>query len=315
MNLQTNGEVKNKISLTSRIFKLFSFDMILELYRIAMDISIDNNGKRDEIIEVLNKYGIEHERIGPGTNRYTALIDGYIVKFCLDTDGMIDNLREFKYSMILQPYVLMVYEVLPDGLLMVCEYMELMTRDDFNEPDVRGEMRKILGTIATQYFIGDVGLDSKNYTNWGFRKNTNRDLVILDFAYCYSLSFKSFMCHCSNNAMLYYNDNYTGLICPKCKKSYDFSDIRRTISRDDQRREIGDVRKIGYVLHSERELHDFDSNKSWRPEEEKKKRKNPFKSFKSEELPDYNKQDVFDEEEETIDDDLMWDDISENLPF
>lgn len=311
--------MKEQTNLRSLVFSLFPFDLLLKLYKLAHDFSCTNNVKRDEIISLLNEFDIPYVPVGPGTNRYTAVVKGYIVKFSLDTDGMIDNLREFKYSMDLQPYVLRVYEVLPDGLLMICEYVERMEDEGFKNPTIRSQVLKILAKLSSAYYIGDVGLDDKNYSNWGFRRNLTHDLVILDFAYCYSLSFKAFMCDCSPGAMLYYNERYTHLICPKCNKSYSFSDVRRKISRKDQEQEIGDVMKMGYVLHSASETHKVNPEFSWKARDEKEdKKEREFQSLKEDDL-DYSiidvEEDDTENEEEENDEEKMWDDIAENLPF
>lgn len=310
---------QEKVKLRSYILEFFPFEAILDFYKLTMELGITNNEKRDEMIGILNKYNIPHEPIGPGTNRYTALIDGYIMKFCLDTDGMIDNLREFKYSMVLQPYVLKVYECLPDGLIMVCEYVEIMTEDRFTNSEIRQRMLTMLEDISNQYFIGDIGLDIKNIKNWGFRKNINRDLVILDFAYCYALSFKAFKCDCSPGAILYYNEKYTHLICPKCGKTYSFSDIRRRISREDQKKEIGDIRKIGYVISNPVEVQVLDPELSWREEPvdtfgTKKKKKKLFDSLKDD-MIDYSEVEEEEEDVDEVDEDQMWDNIRDNYPF
>ena len=99
--------------------------------------------------------------------------------------------------------------------------------------------------------IGDVGLTTKNYANWGFRDNG--EIVILDYAYIYSVSFKQFVCSCDNNSILYYDKDFVNLICPRCGKKYSFSQLRKKISRKDQDEEIGDVMEKGYVLHEPEE--------------------------------------------------------------
>ena len=86
-----------KVRLRSLIKELLPIDACIELYKMTRDLSVDNNIKREDILEILDKYGCKYEPIGSGTNRYTVIMKGFIFKFALDKDGMIDNLREFKY--------------------------------------------------------------------------------------------------------------------------------------------------------------------------------------------------------------------------
>lgn len=304
-----------KIGLRSLILEHFTFDCMLELYKLLKDPSITNNTKRDELVGILDKYHISHERVGTGTNRYTAIIDGFIMKFCLDTDGMIDNLREFKYTTFLQPDVIRVYESLLDGLIMVCEYVEVMDLKSFYNSKVQDDWLKICKRISSQYFIGDIGVDNKNYTNLGFRKNLTHDLVVLDFAYCYPLSYKAFTCSCSSTRpILYYNEKYTHLICPKCKKSYSFADIRRKMSRTEQEKEIGNVREMGYLITSPHQMVPVDPRFSILPDQEKKKKKQLFSKKIWKEGIDHSEKEYHfgespEEKEEPIDDDEMWEDL------
>lgn len=306
--------LRAKIGLRSLVLEHFTFDCMLELYKLLKDPSITNNEKRDELVGILDKYKIPHERIGTGTNRYTAIIDGFIMKFCLDDDGMIDNLREFKYTTYLQPDVIRVYESLLDGLIMVCEYVEVMDIKDFYKSKVQDDWLKICERISSQYFIGDIGIDTKNYKNLGFRKNLNRDLVVLDFAYCYPLSYKAFTCNCSSTRpILYYNEKYTHLICPKCKKSYSFADIRRKMSRAEQEKEIGNVRDMGYLITKPHQEVPLDPRFSVLPETVKKKKKDLFpKEIWKKGIDHSEKEYHFGERPEDIepvDEDAMWEDI------
>ena len=315
-----------KIRLRSLIKELLPIDACIELYKMTRDLSVDNNIKREDILEILDRYGCKYEPIGSGTNRYTVIMKGFIFKFALDKDGMIDNLREFKYSKALQPYVIKCYEVLPDGLIMVCEYVEVMTFDNFYEDDVRDRMKQILQLISENYFIGDIGIDNKNYTNWGFRKDIYRDPVILDFAYCYTLSLQAFRCNsCKDRSVLIYNDKYTKLICPSCQTQYTFSDIRRTrMSEDDQNREIGDITKQGYIMHTPLEEHEFDPRFSDLPETEEEKPKKKKHQDPYEYIEEYNhelEESVFDMDEDSetedqsndVDEDEMFEDLKYDI--
>ena len=228
----------------SLIKKYFSEDTYIELLKITKIASISNNEKNILIKDLLRKKDIPFSSLGPGTNRMAVNIDGYAVKFALDSDGMIDNRREFKYTKKLQPYVIKVYECTQNGLIAVTEFVELFTIDDFHME--KETLRKILQEVSGSYLIGDVGINSKNYVNWGRRDDGQ--IVMLDFAYIYSVSFKSFRCSCDDMALLKYDDNFVKLICPVCGKSYDFADVRRRISKKDQEKEIGNILDYSYKV-------------------------------------------------------------------
>ena len=234
------------ITLRSHIKQYFSVELLVELEKVTYMNSIDNNSKVVYINQLLTQYNIPFSPLGPGTNRYTVMIEEYAVKIALDRDGKTDNKREFIYSKNLQPYVIKFYETTPNGLVGFCEYVQLFSLDDFY--DNQDEMRKILEKISSQYLIGDIGISTKNYLNWGFRFDGS--ICILDFAYIYSLSFKTFVCTCPSEGVLTYDTDYNLLRCNICGKKHSFKDVRRRITRKQEEDEIGDIRTKGYTIHS-----------------------------------------------------------------
>ena len=230
----------------SLLLEEFTPERCFELEKLSRSFSISNNKKVDLIRDKLNEWGIDYASLGPGTNRYAFMKDGYVIKVALDKDGKIDNKREFMYSLALQPYVVKCYETFADGLLAVFEYVEIFTIDDYWK--CQEKMREMLSDIAQNFLIGDVGISSTNYVNWGFRDDGS--LVILDYAYIYSVAFKKFTCNCSPHSVLHYDKDFNNLICPVCGKKYDFKTIRKKISREDQDAEIGDLMEKGYVISS-----------------------------------------------------------------
>lgn len=242
--------MQKEIKLSSLIKKYFTPEVYRELYKITLMCKTSNNLRGDEIKNILHDNNIPFSPLGSGTNRIAVLIDGYAVKIALDKDGMIDNRREMLYSKALQPYVVKVYECTISGLIAVTEYITIFTIDDFRRR--QDDIRDILSKIASEYFIGDVGVTSKNYVNWGLRNDDS--ICILDFAYIYSVKYNLFTCdHCESAPMIEYDENYVDLICPSCGRRYTFSSIRRRIGVNDQEREIGDISRLGYNLKTSRE--------------------------------------------------------------
>lgn len=259
---------KNQRSL---IRKYFNDDLYFELVKVTRSFGLDNNQRSRAVKQLLTKENIPFTALGSGTNRMAVLIDGYAVKIALDADGMIDNRREFLYTQKLQPYVVKVYECIPNGLIAVTEYVSIFTLDDFHNR--QDEMREILKEVSVQFLVGDVGITSKNYVNWGVR--TTGDICMLDFAYIYDISYKLFICTCDDVSMLQYNQDYTKLVCPTCGKIYPFIEVQKRIKSSDQEKEIGDIRRIGYNITHDNQLVEVNPEfEKYLEDNNKKKKKN-----------------------------------------
>jgi hypothetical protein len=244
-----DGGLKMNDTKRSLILKYFSKDLYVELMKITMLAGVDNNARGQYIKQVLRDFNIPFTSLGSGTNRMAVLIDGYAVKIALDKDGMTDSKREILYTKALQPYVVKVYECVPSGLISVCEFVEIFTLQDFREN--QDDMRSILADISKNFLIGDCGVTSKNYVNWGRRNNG--EICILDFAYIYSVNYTLFRCTCSLESILQYDKNYVDLICPVCNQKFTFGEMRRRITKAQQEKEIGDIKGLGYNLTSPEE--------------------------------------------------------------
>ena len=264
-----------KKQFRSMILEYFPVDLCIELKKISLLPDADNNMKGSLIKKKLLNFHVPYTSLGSGTNRMAVLIDGYAVKIALDDDGCIDNKREFLYTRELQPYVVKVEECSPDGLIAVTEYVDIFTIEDYRNHI--NDMREILKDISENFLLGDVGITTKNYVNWGTRANGT--ICILDFAYIYSTSFNVFRCTCNPQSILHYDSNYNNLICPICGRKYTFGEIRRRISRKQQADEIGDIKQIGYVLHKPVETLEVDESKSYNPKDKQKKEKKVKKKF------------------------------------
>lgn len=236
--------MNEKKKFRSRILEFFDPELIAKFEVIALLSRLDNNGRANMIKKLMTEYNIPWSSLGTGTNRVGVKIDGYVFKIALDQMGMIDNTREFKYSKVLQPYVIEVYDCLKNGIIAVSEYVTPFGEDDYY--DHMPEVREILKDISSQYLIGDIGLTTNNYGNWGI---VNPDGIIkcLDFAYIYSFGYQTFQCSCGE--LLVYDDAFVNLYCPNCNKKYTFREVRRRITRDDEAAEIGNIEDYSYTVH------------------------------------------------------------------
>lgn len=221
--------------IKSRILKFLNFDVMKDMNKVCQSKrTTDNNEKAKMMLNVLDKHEIDYEQLGAGTNRLAVLIDGYVFKLALDRWGLQDNKNEYTTSKELQPFVAKTYECNENGLVLVGEYVTVLSKDEFNDEAVKNEMRKILGLISWDYLLDDVGVVVKNFMNWGYRDDGQ--LVILDYAYVYRIEGEEMICGnilddnniCST--MLEYDGyNFDRIHCPSCKKKFTAMDIRRRI--------------------------------------------------------------------------------------
>lgn len=251
MSAAGNTPRPGEIKLRSRLKEIFPIECLVELDELTMNHSVDTNTKSKVCNRILRKYGVPFTPLGCGTNRYGIMIDGYCFKIAMDIDGKTDNKREFIYSMPLQPYVIKCYETFPNGLIASFEYVQAFTSMD--HMTTKAERRRILSEISRIFLIGDMGISDKNYANWGYRITGDKEVVILDFAYIYSLSYNVFRCPCGG-ILNYDDDDYNYLRCPNCGKMYSFWDVRKRIPRNMEADEIGDMLNRGYILRNAEEI-------------------------------------------------------------
>jgi hypothetical protein len=248
-------------TLRSRIHEYFKPEVISELLKVCNNNKIpDNNAKVPIMLEILKKHDVEFDELGPGTNRLAILIDNYVFKLAMDKWGKQDNVNEFTVSMELQPYVVKTYEVDEHHLISVCEYVTIISREEFIEK--REEIRDILAEISESYLLGDVGTVPKNFCNWGYRDDGQ--LTILDYAYIYRIKGDELLCS-NDQEFLEYDENFHSLVCPRCRTKYSFTDIRRRISMEEERHENNLAKDLAYPLtlpmEKIRERYDEDGHK------------------------------------------------------
>lgn len=247
--------------IKSRILEVFDRDILIEMYKLqskrfttrmfkgqSVRTEYSANMKVKDMTKLLSDYlekaGYSYSFPGAGTNRMTVLINGYIYKIALDQDGYIDNLNEFIMSKEAQPYVTKTYET--NGLLAVAEYVTLISYEEFVEK--KSKILQILDDISREYLIGDMGWTQKNYTNWGYRKNSD-DLVILDFGHMHRLSGEKLLCR-DCGQILQYNSTFTKLKCLSCGKEEEFMSIKARLSKKEERENIDRYLERAYILNT-----------------------------------------------------------------
>lgn len=249
--------------LRSLLQEKLPFDLRVELELLSRRRDLTNPEKQDELIRLLRKFNIPNfVSLGPGTNRFAFKLDGFVIKVATDGEGKIDNQKEFKMSKILWPGTSMTYEVSKNGTLLVAEYCQPFSGfSDMqqHEPEIRAILE---GFTKRGFLIGDIGITSKNYANWGMRIRTKKP-VCIDYAYVYDVNSNLLMCcNCEAGQILVPTENYVELICPACGQHTKFQELRRRISMADHLREIGDLTQNGYLLKSASEEVELDPMRS-----------------------------------------------------
>ncbi len=229
--------------IRSRIKEFITDKAMDMLTKVYFKRNVDNNEKARMIQLVLDQNNIDNVLLGPGTNRVAFLIDGYVFKFAMDSWGIKDNYNELASSKELQPFVVKTYETC--GLINVCEYVTLMSTEDFAHPQVEKIIVSTLSELSVSYLLGDVGYTAKNFTNWGYRDDGS--VVILDYAYIYQIQNHDIICF-DDGHLLEYNEYFTHLVCPHCRRKYDFMEIRRRISTTFEADEANSVLDNAYKL-------------------------------------------------------------------
>ena len=197
-----DGYIKERF----RIRELFTNKQLILLYNIAVRTDIPDLNEKGKMIEYV--IGPEFQLLGSGTNRIAFLHENYVYKFALDRRGVVDNYTEFKRSADMPGLLTKTYET--NMIILVAEYCTLMTQKEFM--DNGASIKNILKMISNEYIFTDLGLNDKNYANWGWR--SNGDIVILDYGYLYKKFGNEEVLQCPKcGGGLTYNNTFTQLIC------------------------------------------------------------------------------------------------------
>ena len=212
----------------SHIKALYSPEILKALFIHALQIDIEDNNDKVPIVQRL--LGSQFAELGTGTNRYsTSAPDGYCHKIALDRRGIVDNMTEFRRSPEIEFCAPRAYEC--NGVVLVAEDVSLISLEDFMaNKDI---VLEICGELAKTYIFTDIGYATKNYCNWGIRRNG--DLVILDTGYIIPRLGNEQALRCPLcGEEIRYNQLYTGFICSNkhCQTEYSFADIFRRLKTD-----------------------------------------------------------------------------------
>ena len=181
----------------------------------------------------------DYRRIGEGTNRFVCLLDNHIIKVAYNYLAYIDNMNELAMAKVLPRNIGLALAYETNGLILVSEYVTVMDKEDFMESQTQIKaqlmllekqiLNKVNKTKNLYYILGDMGMSSKNYGNWGRR--TNGDIVVLDYGYLYQVSYENWRkinrCPLCGSS-LEYTDDYTELKCvnENCDNNVKYTTLR-----------------------------------------------------------------------------------------
>lgn len=223
-----------------------------EIGEIPLQKGMRPTSRKEKAIELLKKYHIDYVEIGTGTNRFIIKYDGYAVKIALDREGIADNKQEFAICEALMPNVAYAHEISKGGHLLVASYCPAFTTH--NEMwSHNARIRQILMDWSKRYLLGDVGLTTYNYANWGLSPDGRP--VCIDYAYIFPASLDLFKCICGNKSMTL-DGNFSEYKCTKCGHKYQDRELRAKISHDERLRLFSSV--SGIEMKDEFETHPVD---------------------------------------------------------
>lgn len=231
------------VEVHSLIKKNFSRDFMKKIFDIYSNKEMSIVEKTINYDKIFRKeFGErrDYRRIGEGTNRFVCLLDNHIIKVAYNYLAYIDNVNELAMSKKLPKHgpLALAYET--NGLILVSEYVAVIDKEDFLESQT--QVKKILESLEREvvsilnknknsyYILGDMGMSSKNYGNWGRRPSG--ELVILDYGYLYKTSYREWKkiskCpYCGN--VLEYKEDYTELQCSSCNKTVKYTTLRNNL--------------------------------------------------------------------------------------
>jgi hypothetical protein len=226
-------------------------ELRVKIGEVSYQKQMSASQRRETLINLLKEYHIEFTELGTGTNRFIIKYDGYALKIALDQEGVADNKQEWVMSPLLAPHVAETYEISKGGHLLVASYAPAFT-SMMEMNNYRSEIQSILKLWSVQYLLGDVGLTSINYANWGIY---NRKPVCIDYAYIFPVGLNVFECVCGNKRMEFVDANYTVYQCTACKTKYTDRELRARISNEERIRLFSNTMEAGIELKSPLEYH------------------------------------------------------------
>lgn len=251
-------EVETKEFLFRSRLNQLPYELKVQLGEVSYQKQMFATQRKELAMTLLRDYGIEFTELGTGTNRFIVKYDGFALKIALDQEGVADNKQEWVMSSLLAPHVARAHEISNGGHLLVATYAPAFT--SFSEMRFyENTIRSILKKWASRYLLGDVGITSVNFANWGL---LNGNPVCIDYAYIFPVSMEIFECVCGNKDMKFTGEDFTTYQCTKCATTYTDRELRTRISNEERLRLFSDVSSAGIEMTEQYEKHEAPVPKS-----------------------------------------------------
>ena len=259
----------NNIAQPCPLLALLTIQDIQELNRIAKDKKLNTEPKKklNMIKDIMGRRGFK--KLASGTNRIVFKYmenQSFVIKVAYDSVGLSDNLCEIYNQHFLKPFCTKVFEVSPCGTVGMFERVRLIkNREEFFS--IASEIYDIIiMELLGKYVLADFG--SKFFMNWGIRQGMHP--VLLDFPYCYELDGAKLYCNSPNpvtgfcGGEIDYDDGFNHLICTKCGKQYQASELKTSIEgKSDQIMvEKEDIGMIVEIIKDEKVVRSIDTTKT-----------------------------------------------------
>jgi hypothetical protein len=235
----------------SRINQL-PYELKVKIGEVSYQKQMFATQRKELVIKLLRDYDIEFTELGTGTNRFIVKYDGFALKIALDQEGVADNKQEMVMSSALMPYVAQAHEISRGGHLLVATYAPAYT--SFYEMRLQEtSIRKILQGWSSRYLLGDVGLTSINYANWGVLHGKP---VCIDYAYIFPSNMDIFECVCGCKDMKFTGNDYTTYQCKNCQTTYTDRELRSRISNAERLKLFANATASGIEMRDVYEEHE-----------------------------------------------------------
>ena len=245
-------EVSTKPFLFRSRLNQLPYELKVKLGEVSYQKQMFATQRKELVLKLLREYEIDFKELGTGTNRFIVKFEGFALKIALDQEGVADNKQEIVMSRLLAPNVAKAHEISRGGHLLVATYAPAFS--SFSEMRMyENTIRSILKSWSTRYLLGDVGITSINYANWGI---LNGKPVCIDYAYIFPVGLDVFTCDCGCSDMKFTGNDYTTYQCAKCSKTYSDRELRMRITNDERMRLFADVSSIGIEMQEAFETHE-----------------------------------------------------------
>jgi hypothetical protein len=206
-----------------------------DLTSLVTDVRVMNNpAKKYRFMnQILRPDGFK--QLASGTNRrafYCEYDPTIILKIGSDRVGRADNISEYYTQNVIKPFCSKIYDVLPNGIVALCERLEPMSEKEFKTVWSKEIFDLIMNLMYRGYILEDVG--GNFYKNWAVRLGFGPALI--DFPYVYEIDWGKLKCSyvdprtgkkCSGELDYDYSKGMSEIVCDTCGSRYSAAYLRK----------------------------------------------------------------------------------------